>query len=282
MYRIGEFSRIASVTIETLRHYDALGLLKPAQVDAATGYRYYNAGQLQTLNQIIALKEVGLSLEEIVRILRDNLTLDELRGLLKAQLTLTESAIEAAQLRRQRLLVRLQSLERENMPPEYEVSLKAAEALTVAAMRETIPTPEQIPQRWNELFSAIAAWMKTNGLPVGIPLPLYHDDGYRGENIDTECAFTIPGIGIERVPAPASPIVVRQMTAIPQVATLVVANFHQKVEGLKPAYAALGQWVATNGYHITAAPRELYYGSPQTGDFTAEIQFPVEKSGSTG
>jgi DNA-binding transcriptional MerR regulator len=58
MFKIGEFSRIGRVTIDTLRHYDALGLLKPAKVDPSTGYRYYTATQLQTLNRIFALKEV--------------------------------------------------------------------------------------------------------------------------------------------------------------------------------------------------------------------------------
>ena len=101
MLRIGEFSRIGSVTIETLRHYDSCDLLKPTKVDASTGYRYYAASQLQSLNQIVALKEVGFSLEEIACILRDNLTVDQMCGMLKAQLVVTESAIESAQLRRE-------------------------------------------------------------------------------------------------------------------------------------------------------------------------------------
>jgi DNA-binding transcriptional MerR regulator len=117
MFRIGEFSRIGCVTIDTLRHYDALDLLTPAKVDPFTGYRYYSAKQLQSLNRIIALKEVGFSLEEIARILRDKLNTDELRGMLKAQLVSTESAIESAQLRRERILARLNYLTlEENMP----------------------------------------------------------------------------------------------------------------------------------------------------------------------
>lgn len=275
MFQIGEFSRIASVTIDTLRHYDALGLLKPAKVDPVTGYRFYHAGQLQTLNQIIALKEVGFSLEEIARILQGSPTIDELRGMLKAHLIVTETTIEESQRRRQRILSRLQSLEVEGTESQYEVSLKSAEALTVAAIRAAIPTTEQIPQRWNEMFSTIAAWMKANSLPIGIPMALYHDEGYTSKNIDTECAFTIPGIETTEIPNPDSPTRIRQLDALPQVATLVVTSFHQKVEGLKPAYAALGTWIARNGYQITAAPRELYYGSPAAGDFTAEIQFPV-------
>ncbi len=277
MFRIGEFSRIARVTIETLRHYDAIGLLKPVRVDPSTGYRYYSAQQLEPLNQILALKEVGLSLEEIARILQDNLTIDELRGTLKAQLALAESTIQEAHQRRERLLVRLHHLNQEQDTPVYEVTLKSADALTVAAIRETIPTVDQIPQRWNELFNMIAAWLTVNKLPVGIPMALYHDEGYTHANVDTECAFTIPGVALDKVPSPVNPITVRQMEALPQVATIVVANFHKLAGGLKFAYAAIGQWIGEHGYHIVGAPRELYYGSPDTGDFTAEIQFPVDK-----
>lgn len=92
MFRIGEFSRITRVTIDTLRHYDALGLLKPAKVDPFTGYRYYSARQLASLHRILALKEVGFSLEEIARVLHpaEKLSNAELRGMLKAQLMRVE------------------------------------------------------------------------------------------------------------------------------------------------------------------------------------------------
>ncbi len=46
MFRIGEFSQMAQVTIRTLRHYDELGLLKPVHIDRFTDYRYYTIEQL--------------------------------------------------------------------------------------------------------------------------------------------------------------------------------------------------------------------------------------------
>ncbi len=186
MFQIGEFSRIGRVTIDTLRHYDALGLLKPAKVDPVTGYRYYTTRQLQSLNRIIALKEVGFSLEEIARILRDQPTVDELRGMLKAQLALAESAIEAAQLRRERILTRLNYLNQEENMPAYDVTLKSVDACTVAAIRETVPTIKQVPHRWGEMFKTIAGWTKANGLQTGPALTIYHNDSYTQENIDTE------------------------------------------------------------------------------------------------
>lgn len=276
MFQIGEFSRLGSVTIETLRHYDALGLLKPAKVDPSTGYRYYSAKQLQPLNQILALKEVGFSLEEIARILRENLTTDELRGMLKAQLVSAESAIETAQLRRERILARLNYLTLEENMPVYEVTLKPVEALTVAAIRETVPTIEQLSQRMGELFHAIASWMMANNLSLGLPMIIYHDKSYTRENIDIECAIPIGNIAVDDIPSPEQPLVVRQTDAFPHVATTIVTE--QKHESFKLAYNTLGQWIEDQGYCIVGPPRDIYYTPPGQEDFTAEIQFPVEKS----
>ena len=242
MFQIGEFSRIGRVTVETLRHYDALGLLKPAKVDPSTGYRYYTARQLQSLNRILALKEVGLSLEEIARILQDKLTQDELRGMLKAQLVLTESEIETAQLRRERILARLNYLTLEENMSEYEVTLKSVEAQTVAAIRETAPAVEQMPERCGAMFNRIASWMAANRLPFGPSLTLYYNESFTHENIDTECAFVIPGTAVAEVPEPVAPIVIRQMEAIPHAATTIVTDdFFQKVDGLTSAYNAIGR-----------------------------------------
>jgi len=59
MFRIGEFSRLAQVTVKALRLYDELGLLAPTHVDRQTGYRSYAADQLPRLQRIVALKDRG-------------------------------------------------------------------------------------------------------------------------------------------------------------------------------------------------------------------------------
>jgi DNA-binding transcriptional MerR regulator/effector-binding domain-containing protein len=70
--KIGEFSKLCYVTVKTLRHYEKLGLLIPHEVDEWTGYRYYDVSQMQELNCIIHLKQLGLSLEEIKDLKDDN------------------------------------------------------------------------------------------------------------------------------------------------------------------------------------------------------------------
>ena len=71
MLKIGDFSSLSQVSIKTLRYYDERGLLSPAHVDPQTGYRYYSASQLSRLHRILALKDLGFSLEQIAMCLEE-------------------------------------------------------------------------------------------------------------------------------------------------------------------------------------------------------------------
>jgi DNA-binding transcriptional MerR regulator len=81
MLSIGDFAHLGGVSVRTLRHYDEIGLLRPARVDPHSGYRAYSAGQLGQLNRIVALKDLGLSLAQVRRLI-GGITLEELRGML--------------------------------------------------------------------------------------------------------------------------------------------------------------------------------------------------------
>ena len=83
MIKIGEFSKLAQVSVPTLRYYDQMGLLKPVKVDQFTGYRYYSVSQLPQLNRIVALKGLGFSLEQISAVLAEGLTPEQMRGMLR-------------------------------------------------------------------------------------------------------------------------------------------------------------------------------------------------------
>ena len=55
MLKIGDFSQLGQVSVRTVHHYDERGLLKPAEIDDWTGYRFYSVGQLPRLNKILSL-----------------------------------------------------------------------------------------------------------------------------------------------------------------------------------------------------------------------------------
>lgn len=65
MFQVGEFARLAGVSAKVLRDYDSAGLFLPAWVDRVTGYRHYSPAQLPELRRILALRDLGVGLEEI-------------------------------------------------------------------------------------------------------------------------------------------------------------------------------------------------------------------------
>ena len=95
MFSIGEFARHGRVSVRMLRHYDAIGLIRPACVDAATGYRFYQASQLDELNRVIALKDLGFTLQQVQAILDEKVSAAELRGMLKLRRAEIQATIDA-------------------------------------------------------------------------------------------------------------------------------------------------------------------------------------------
>jgi DNA-binding transcriptional MerR regulator len=82
MLKIGDFARLCQLPVKTLRYYDDLGLITPVHVDSFTGYRYYSVEQLPRLNRLLALKDLGFSLEQIARVLNEGVTPEQLSGML--------------------------------------------------------------------------------------------------------------------------------------------------------------------------------------------------------
>src|SRR5918993_3064347 len=105
----GASPRHGRVSVRMLRHYDAIGLLRPAHVDPGTGYRYYRAGQLADLNRIVALKDLGFTLESVRGILEDRIGGEELRGMLRLRRAELAAAIEADAARLRQVEERLRS-----------------------------------------------------------------------------------------------------------------------------------------------------------------------------
>ena len=83
MFGIGDFANLGRVSVRMLRHYDAIGLLRPARVEPSSGYRYYTAGQLSVLNRIVALKDLGFTLEQVQTMIDEKVESSELRGMLR-------------------------------------------------------------------------------------------------------------------------------------------------------------------------------------------------------
>jgi predicted transcriptional regulator YdeE/DNA-binding transcriptional MerR regulator len=132
--KIGDFSRLAHVTVKTLRHYGKVGLLKPVWIDRFSGYRYYSLQQLSRLNRIMALKDLGFTLEQIPPMLDSSLPIDRLRSILKRKQEELAQQVLNEQARLAQVEERLKQIEIEGSQPAYEVVLKRVMTQTVASV----------------------------------------------------------------------------------------------------------------------------------------------------
>ncbi len=73
MIKIGDFANIFNVSIKTIRYYESIGLIIPKYVDIYTGYRYFDEDNIYTMQDIISLKNLGFSLEEIKYFTKDSI-----------------------------------------------------------------------------------------------------------------------------------------------------------------------------------------------------------------
>jgi DNA-binding transcriptional MerR regulator/effector-binding domain-containing protein len=138
MFSIGEFARLGTVSVRTLRHYDEIGLLQPAKVDPETGYRSYSASQLGQLNRIIALKDLGFSLTQAGKLL-SGITVEELRGMLALRRAQLEQELDEYTTRLREVEARLHYIEGENAMPADDITVKKIPAMGVVAIGGTAP-----------------------------------------------------------------------------------------------------------------------------------------------
>ena len=137
---IGEFSRFCNVTVKTLRHYERMKLLVPSEVDEWTHYRYYNVSQLQQLNGILRLKEMGFSLEE-VRELQDEGTNQPSMKQLEGKITQTENLLDALH-ERLALLKRMADM-RSKIEAMDKISIQHLPEMVVASHRHMLRRREE-------------------------------------------------------------------------------------------------------------------------------------------
>jgi DNA-binding transcriptional MerR regulator len=111
MFKIGDFSKFSKVSVRMLRHYDQLGLLQPAHVDPATEYRFYTADQLPRLHRIIALQDIGFTLEQIRGLLARPVSAEEMRGMLLLKQADLQNKVQADMDRLSRIADRISQIE---------------------------------------------------------------------------------------------------------------------------------------------------------------------------
>lgn len=265
LYKIGMFSQMNRVTIKALRHYDDLGLLKPADIDKFTGYRYYTSQQLPILHQILALRQMGFSLEEIKMVQSGK---SEMELLQKRKCELIKKIAEETMKLSQVECYLLQN----DQDMDYHIILKELPEVIVASLRTVIPD-------YDALFAIVppmGAEMERLGCICAVPqycFTLYHDGEYKEENIDVEVC--------EAVTEKKQDSDMLTFQTIEKVETAACVLHKGSYSGFPKAYASVLRWAEDNGFEIIDNPRESYIDGVWNKDLEAEwlseIQFPVRK-----
>ncbi len=273
MIRIGDFSKLSRVSVKTLRYYDEMGLLKPVEVDRFSGYRYYEFNQLPRLYRILALKDLGFSLEEIGRLLEGDLPAEQLRGILKLRQAEIRQQVEEEAARLERVEHWLRQIEQENSMSKYDVVIKKIEAMKVASVRGVVPTPPDQRTLWDELLGYLE---EKKARMIGTPMAIYHDPEFKERDWDVDVCMPVVGDL-----SPEKGVTVYSLPGFEKMACVV---HNDSFATIGEACDAIAKWIDGNGYKVVGPPRELNLKMPEKqGDqndpnTVNEIQFPVEKA----
>jgi DNA-binding transcriptional MerR regulator len=277
MFRIGDFSKIARVSGRLLRYYDSIGLLSPGRIDPQTGYRYYMAGQLARLNKILALKELGLSLEQIARMLDGNISSDEIRGMFLLRKAELERSLDEEAVRLRNVEARLQQIDHGAGMDGLDVLLKPQAAQPFLAYRRTFPDFLAAVDAVHEV-----ARYASRRIPERVrgPLTVVAHADFEDENLDLELGHALNDVFDREIALPSAARLTP--TELPQEPLLACVVRTGPIQHAHLAYGALGVWLEANRYDIAGPCREVFLKppfeppDPETG--VVEIQFPVRRA----
>ena len=265
MYQIGEFSKICQVSVKTLRHYDRIGLLKPAEVDRFTGYRYYDRSQLERMLLIRRLKRYGFSLDEVQALL--SCEGDSLHDALLQQRDKLTWQQQEIGMTIHDLTLYLQHLERTGnimeIQQNHEIKVLETPAMPVLSSRHRMSV-DDFGRYYGELYERIA---KDKPILSGIFGAMYHDEEFNRDDSDVELFIGVQDEAqADRVIAPRS---------------CAMAVHKGTYSTLPETYAALVEWIEQNGYKWVDSPYDLYTKTAHDGlppeEWETEVYFPIRK-----
>jgi DNA-binding transcriptional MerR regulator len=279
LLKIGEFSQLSQVTVKTLHHYSDLGLFMPAHIDPHNNYRYYNIDQLPTIHRIMALKEIGLSLEQIKKMLNEGLSTEEIRGMLRLKQSEINTQIRETERQMALIEFRLRMIDAEDKFPNLDVVIKRLEPLNVLSF---FVKKHHTRQKIGEIVQSA---IDEGALEfTGVALDVYHgetilplespeiQDGQHeimlGVSASQE-SITLPEIGELRA---------RVEPEIETAATLML--YKDKSPEVFERVTLLHRWAIAHGYQLSGRVRYWHHRGPMETqnpeEYIIEVQLPVK------
>ena len=271
MLKIGDFSKLARISIRMLRYYDENSLLQPKTIDRFTGYRYYGEDQLPQAERIRALREMGFELSAIKRLLCSGAGPEELCALLQEQKEQLQQQADQLDHRMLLLETAIKRLREDETTMEYGVTLKTLPARFVASVRDILPSYAQEGRLWDTLMRETAD-QSLQPAEGGYTMAIYHDEGYKESDVDVEIQAIIKGQYTD-----TQHVVFKTEPAV----QFASATYKGGYDQLTTVNHAVANWVRDNAYQFDGPMFCIYHVSKaETSDpneLVTEVCFPVKK-----
>ena len=263
MFKIGEFSKLSMLTIKALRFYEKEGLLIPAHVDEWSGYRFYEASQLETAATIKALRQLDFSVEEI-RVHLNGVPLKDALRTKKAALMQNQADISAR--------ISIINYLMEDSEMKYQVVIKDIDECIVYSEERTLERYSDVSML--VLESAQECLRLNPGIECVKPdygFCEYLDGEHKETNMRVRYSQAVTKMGVGN-----EPILFRVLPA-----TKAICIYHKGAyDRLGEAYAYIYRYAAENGYQVAGYQRESYidgnWNKDNVEDWLTEIQLPVK------
>jgi DNA-binding transcriptional MerR regulator len=269
MLNIGEFARLGQVSPRMLRHYDEIGLLKPSWTDPQTGYRSYEVAQLGRLHRLLAMRDLGLTLEQIRPLLDGNPSVEQLRGMLRLRQAQIAQDVADEQARLRRVEAHLRALEGSPSMPATDVVVKETQPLRIAEATTTAPGfGPMLGDAFARLYPRVIAHLGQAGARPGLCVAWYEeprDDG----SVVVHAGFDVG----DQVVTGGGDVHVTELPVV-EVASVVHRG---PMDGIELVYESLVRWIDDSGYRLAGRSRELYHehdDDDASRDVT-ELQMPI-------
>lgn len=271
MIKIGDFSKLARVSVRMLRHYEKLELLIPIYVDKITGYRYYNAKQLTEINNIILLKEMGFSLVSIKELVEDKDNVPKLKEMLTKQREVIAQENESIKNRLLILDKTIENLNKETNIMEYTVLLKEMPQRHVISVRQVIDSYENEGKLW----AMMGAELEKQAVKLANPcygLAIFHDSEYREADVDVEVQLSVQGEYKDT-----------ETVIFKDVAPFMIASaiFEGDYNQFPKVTETILTWIADNNYEINGSHFSINHVSPEQEEdpnkWVTEVCIPIIK-----
>lgn len=281
MLQIGEFSRLSRISVRMLRHYDQVGLLKPAEQDAQTGYRRYAVSQLAEANRITVLRDLGFPIREIGRLAHAD------DGELARALDDRARELEESIGREQRRLADLrrfrQEVEAGGAAVSCEVTLVSVPPYQVVALRMELADYDEERRAWERL----GALMGERGITPSEPYTEYCEfcnegagSGSSGRAGDDTAVVVEVAVATDAHGEDDGPLCFYRSAALPLAASIKV---YGPYENIAPVYASFARWLEDHPALRMAGPTcEVAHRGPWNADdpqdYLTEFLVPVRKT----